>query len=759
MVMQPGELVTRRYRVESLLGRGGLGAAYAVRDRARDQRVCLKLLADRGLAHALRHEFESLRTISHPNLARVRDFGVALIEGASVPFFTSDLVEGRAFDVAVRDLSFTSLSDAVAGVLSALAALHAAGVRHGDIKPENILVSPEGRAVVIDLSCAAKVGQAVSPAGTLAFMAPEVQRGDAADGRSDLFSLGRCLQTVLVGRDAPAWAPPLVKRMVAERASERPLSAVEVLEHLAPHAALPRAIHAVPRALIGRRDLSLRGAAAIRAVAEGKPGPRVIDLVGANGAGKTRLLRELVWVAQQVAATVEACGDGASVVRRALAIASDREELPPGLLAAVAAHEDIVGDARPVVLVVDDVDQLEGEQRQLLDAMERLIAPTDPILLIRATTESAKSSEVLALAPLSETEVREWATAVGFSELSMRIHEASRGHPADIDAAVKALEHGVPAVDLESAVATAAGAVVPTPSRQAELSLALLASARAPIEPDALARLDPSASTSIIDELVGLGLVRHGESGLVLARPALEEGVTRVVAAETLREAHLRLGERAEAALDGGAQQSRSSEQAAAAVRHFALAGLRERAVLLFERCLPLVEAAPRAWRGAVEPLLVTGQRGEIGLIVARALLAAGDARAARDLLPQVDDVETSLLAAECEIELGESAVARERLTHLAPRDPVSEARRAALLSRALSRLGAFGDPHHAKLRGYLEQALPASVRADLLECAGVAAMYAGDLEQAKAWLREAEALLGTFAPPRRRVRAAAHRG
>ncbi len=756
--MTPGQLITRRYRVESLLGAGGLGAAYLVLDRARDQRVCLKLLAHHELSRALRSEFEALRLVSHPNLARVRDFGVALLAGVSTPFFTSDLIEGRPLDVALAGMPFEVTRDTIGGVLSALASLHASGVRHGDIKPENILVSPQGRAVVIDLSCTATIGDAVAPAGTPGFMAPEVLRGEQADGRADLFSLGRVLQPLIGGSDVPPPARALVRRMLAEHASDRPLSAVEALEELTPGFATVVAPHATPRTLIDRRDLLTQTTAAIRALAEGRPGPRVLDLIGPRGSGKTRFLRELAWSAQQVCSTVEVFVHRPEAVTRALAIASDREELPAGVLAAVAAHEALVSEARPLVIVVDDADRTNEEELAILDTFARLLAPSDPILLVRAGTRPRGTVAVeLKLEPLSEAGVRDWAAEVGFSEAHGRIYQATRGHPADVDAAVAALERGVPARGLETALEVEPGELQALPA-DSQLALALIACARAPLELDTLAVLDPSASPAAIAALEALGVVRLTAAGLELLRPGLEQAVLHAIPAETFREAHRLLGERAEAAI-AGERIERASEAAAAATRHFALGGCELRAASLFERSLALMEAAPLAWRAAVEPLLAEGASDAMVLALARALLGAGDARAALELVSSRAGDEAALLRAECEIELGEAKLARDLLVTIEPADHVLSARRAALLSRALVRLGAFGDAHHASLPAILDSSLPPSVRADLLECAGVAALYSGDPARAKGWLDEAEALLGTFASPRRRVRAAAHRG
>ena len=145
-----------RYEIVRPLGRGGMATAYLVRDRLRDETVALKLLAAAApaLTHAFRNEFSLLTRVVHPRLTRVRDFGAARSDRGTLCFYTADFVDGEELAHFADGASWEQLVDPVADVLAALDFLHGAGLRHGDVKPANILVDHNGRAVLIDLGCA-----------------------------------------------------------------------------------------------------------------------------------------------------------------------------------------------------------------------------------------------------------------------------------------------------------------------------------------------------------------------------------------------------------------------------------------------------------------------------------------------------------------------------------------------------------------------------------------------------------------------------
>jgi hypothetical protein len=304
--------IAHRYRVLRLLGRGGLGAALLVRDEALGVERCLKLVeshtADPARRLALEGEFKLLAGLDHPSLAAVHDFGVTQLEREEAFFFTADFVRGISLDRYAAGASFEQLRAALLGPLGALAYLHRAGIRHGDIKPENILVGDAG-GVLLDLSCSARIGQpsALGLSGTLGFLAPELMAGEAGDARADLYAIGKLLLALaeLSADGLPAPVLALARRLAEERPEQRPSEVREVLEALGASA---EQLH--PRArktsvIVGRDEELARGERCLDALVRGAPGPRSLRVVGPKGSGKSRLLRELTWRAELRCATVE----------------------------------------------------------------------------------------------------------------------------------------------------------------------------------------------------------------------------------------------------------------------------------------------------------------------------------------------------------------------------------------------------------------------------------------------------------------------
>ncbi len=200
----------RRAGPYTLLEKLGAGAAATVwRARAGKTIVALKLFSaeSMGAAESRERFFREARIggeIRHPNVVRIHDSG-ALDDGRC--YLAMELVPGRSLSEVLRDER--SLAPARAAVLardlaSALAALHGAGIVHRDVKPENILVRPDGSAVLTDLGLARSalfktLTRHDVAVGTLAYMSPEQCVGRPLDGRSDLWSLGVVLHEMLTG--------------------------------------------------------------------------------------------------------------------------------------------------------------------------------------------------------------------------------------------------------------------------------------------------------------------------------------------------------------------------------------------------------------------------------------------------------------------------------------------------------------------------------------------------------------------------------
>ncbi|MHC4547961.1 MAG: sigma 54-interacting transcriptional regulator [Planctomycetota bacterium] len=208
--MKPGAVLVGRYEVVRELGAGGAGELLLVKDRKRDLEPCaLKILRPRlrdpGLVPLFKSEFLLLADVTHDHIVGVREFGG--LEGGE-PFFTMDFVPGENCRSFVREdrLETGDYLDLAFGMLGALAHVHARGILHRDVKPENIIMRRgDGRLhpVLIDFGLAITAGAAPNgeATGTLPYIAPEVLAGAGADTRSDLFSLGMVLFEVATGRE------------------------------------------------------------------------------------------------------------------------------------------------------------------------------------------------------------------------------------------------------------------------------------------------------------------------------------------------------------------------------------------------------------------------------------------------------------------------------------------------------------------------------------------------------------------------------
>ncbi|MBK9036412.1 MAG: serine/threonine protein kinase [Myxococcales bacterium] len=196
-----------RYILIEQLGAGGMGVVWAAYDRVLDRKVALKLLHDRFLGAAdqarLAREARAMAQLSHPNVVPVFDVG----ERDGRTFLTMEFVRGRALTDWLEDRpAWPAIVEVFRAAAGGLAAAHAAGIVHKDVKPGNILVGDDGRVRVADFGVAGAVTGAVGAPtaiaadaapvtvtvtveGTPAYMAPEQLRGEAADARSDVFSL------------------------------------------------------------------------------------------------------------------------------------------------------------------------------------------------------------------------------------------------------------------------------------------------------------------------------------------------------------------------------------------------------------------------------------------------------------------------------------------------------------------------------------------------------------------------------------------
>jgi tetratricopeptide (TPR) repeat protein len=249
-----------RYHLGARLGRGGFGAVFAARDRLVGRDVAIKVLAAHRSTALLERETSALRLLDLPGVVRLLDSGSS--DGA--PWFVMERIEGTPFPDGDAPVPWESLAPTVLELLRALARIHRAGFVHGDLKPSNVFVRPDGAPVILDLGLAHSdaAGVPASHGGTPLYMAPEQIAGRGAVAASDLYAVGLMLWRALTGRwpqgdlplgqsviarmdrDSPPIAqsgvgvPPAVAALIADMlerdAGRRPPSAIACVERLVP---------------------------------------------------------------------------------------------------------------------------------------------------------------------------------------------------------------------------------------------------------------------------------------------------------------------------------------------------------------------------------------------------------------------------------------------------------------------------------------------------------------------------------------------
>lgn len=200
--LRPGEILNERYTVVDVVGEGGMGLVYRVRDALRPARdLALKTLSpsavDDARAQRLMSEFRTMAELSHPNIARVHDF--ERIAGTRGYCFTMEFLEGRDLLVAARGAPLERILDWVVEACRALQYLHNRGFVHADFKPQNVVVSSANSVKVLDFGLSGVTGAGLL-LGTPAYMAPELWAGTTADRRVDLYALGVTMYHLVYGR-------------------------------------------------------------------------------------------------------------------------------------------------------------------------------------------------------------------------------------------------------------------------------------------------------------------------------------------------------------------------------------------------------------------------------------------------------------------------------------------------------------------------------------------------------------------------------
>ncbi|MGH9366840.1 MAG: serine/threonine-protein kinase, partial [Thermoanaerobaculia bacterium] len=290
----PGTVLSERYRIIGLIGRGGMGEVYRADDLKLGQPVALKFLparlaAERAWIERFYAEVRHARQISHPNVCRVYDIG----EIEQRHFLSMEYVDGEDLASLLRRIGRLPGDKAVEiarQLCAGLAAAHDRGVLHRDLKPGNVMLDGRGRARITDFGLAVRAEDDKGGAevgGTPAYMAPEQLAGKGASVQSDLYALGLVLYELFTGRKAfEAATLAEWRRKHSEQPPTAPSTVTPGLEPVVERAILrclekepgqrPRSAAAVAAALPGGDPLAA-------AIAAGEtPSPEMVAAAGSD---------------------------------------------------------------------------------------------------------------------------------------------------------------------------------------------------------------------------------------------------------------------------------------------------------------------------------------------------------------------------------------------------------------------------------------------------------------------------------------------
>ncbi len=350
-VLAPGTILRERYRLESELGRGGMGTVYRATDLELQREVAVKVLSatnqNSDARERLVREARAAAALNHPHIVTIHDVG----EASGFPFLVMEFVAGPRLSQA-RPTEIARVVEIAVQICAALEHAHNNQIVHRDLKPDNVLLSGDGAASTVklaDLGLAlpaygARISRMGVIVGTAAYMAPEQALGQTVDGRADLYALGVLLYELTTGRvpftgddaltivsqhvhapvvpprvlcpDIPQALEAIIVRLLAKEPAQRFSSAAETRKALldclnakdepaatesAPAIAI---LDALARGRLVGRNTELAEARELWQRARERRGHAVL-LSGEPGAGKTRLAREI---------TIQAAVDGALVL-------------------------------------------------------------------------------------------------------------------------------------------------------------------------------------------------------------------------------------------------------------------------------------------------------------------------------------------------------------------------------------------------------------------------------------------------------------
>jgi eukaryotic-like serine/threonine-protein kinase len=211
--LNPGQVFANRYRIEQILGRGGMGVVYKASDTQLDEIVAIKTLPGDVMQRSpedlerFKREIRLARKITHRNVLRTYDYG----EAEGVYFISMEFVRGYTLSELLTESAGRQMAPRVAlgitrQICRGLQAAHEQGIIHRDIKPQNVLIDAKGEVKLMDFGIArmAEAKEAMTQAGLIVgtphYMSPEQVQGKQLDPRSDVYSMGVLMYEMLTGK-------------------------------------------------------------------------------------------------------------------------------------------------------------------------------------------------------------------------------------------------------------------------------------------------------------------------------------------------------------------------------------------------------------------------------------------------------------------------------------------------------------------------------------------------------------------------------
>ena len=207
--MEIGQIIKERYEITQLLGEGGMSYVYKAIDKQLQRTVAIKTLKpnyveQEKFVERFKREAQTAANLNHPNIVQIFDWGIG-----DEPFFVMEYIEGNTLTSIIANKRTISMNDILfigAQVSSGLQAAHSKGLVHRDIKPGNIMITPEGKVKVTDFGIVSlqneesDITKTGSILGTASYISPEQAQGKPVSKESDLYSLGTVLYELITGR-------------------------------------------------------------------------------------------------------------------------------------------------------------------------------------------------------------------------------------------------------------------------------------------------------------------------------------------------------------------------------------------------------------------------------------------------------------------------------------------------------------------------------------------------------------------------------